>query len=57
VPQTPEAIVLHYCDQLSAAVENCAAAIKNKVAGENWTDRIYLMDAPRQLYVPPQEED
>jgi 3'-5' exoribonuclease len=49
VPQTREAIIVHYCDDMTAriaAVDDAEAATR---AGERWTNRIFMIDAPAYL--------
>jgi len=54
LPQTPEAVLIHYCDQISASMRSCFDAIDIKREGESWTDRVYIMDEARNLFVPPE---
>jgi len=53
IAQIPEAVLLHYCDQVSAAMRACFDAFDSRTPGEAWTGKVYLMDTPRRLYVPP----
>lgn len=56
VGRTPEAILLHYCDQLSSSMKSCFDAVEARPEGESWTEKLYLMDFPRRLFVPPQRD-
>jgi 3'-5' exoribonuclease len=54
VPQTREAIIVHYCDDMTArigAVDDAEAAAG---AGERWSSRIFMIDAP--AYFGPRDE-
>jgi hypothetical protein len=53
LPQTSEAMLIHYCDQISATMRSCFDAIQQRPEGESWTDKLYIMDDPRRLFVPP----
>ena len=53
LPQTPEAMLIHCCDQLSATMRSCFDAVQQRPEGQNWTDKLYIMDDPRRLFVPP----
>jgi len=57
LPQTPEAVLIHYCDQISASMKSSFDAIELKPAGEKWTDRVYIMDTPRKLFAGPEDEE
>jgi len=54
VPQTREAIIVHYCDDMTArigAVDDAEAATP---AAERWSGRIFMIDAP--AYFGPRDE-
>ena len=53
LPQTPEAVLIHYCDQVSATMQSCLDAVELRPEGQNWTDKVYIMDEPRKLFIPP----
>jgi len=53
LPRTPEAILIHYCDVLSATMQKCFSSLDNAPEGATWTQKVYMMDLPRQLWVPP----
>ncbi len=56
VPRTPEAVMLHYCDVLSAGMHKCFHALEQAPPDQLWTDNVYLMDQPRRLLARrPQE--
>ena len=49
VPQTREAVIVHYCDDMTArigAIDDAECATR---AGERWTNRIFMIDAPAYL--------
>lgn len=56
LPRTPEAVLIHYCDQISATLHTCFQAIQGVPAGELWTGDVYIMDQARRLFVPPPSE-
>jgi len=54
VPQTREAVIVHYCDDMTAriaAIDNAEAATP---ASERWSGRIFMIDAP--AYFGPRDE-
>jgi 3'-5' exoribonuclease len=51
IPQLPEAMLLHYCDQMSATMWTCFDAVENAPEGQDWTEKLWLMDQPRSLFV------
>jgi 3'-5' exoribonuclease len=53
LPRTPEALMLHHCDVMSANMKSCFTAIDETPGGETWSDNVYIMDARRRLYIPP----
>jgi 3'-5' exoribonuclease len=55
LPQIPEAILLHYCDQMSASIWSSFEAIATRPKSENWTDWLSIMDERRRIFVPPEE--
>ena len=52
LPQTPEALLIHCCDQISASLKSCFDAVDSLPESEKWTDRLYIMDEPRRIFVP-----
>jgi len=50
LPRTSEAVLLHYADEVSASMRKCFDALDGRPAGKSWTDSVYLMDAPRELF-------
>ncbi|MCK4282807.1 MAG: HD domain-containing protein [Candidatus Brocadiae bacterium] len=57
IPCTPEAILVHYCDILSATLHSSFNAIEQTQDGQRWTDTVYIMDRPRRLFVTPEDEE
>jgi len=53
VPQTPEALLIHICDQASATMRSCLDALQALPEGESWTDWVYIMDQRRKIFSPP----
>jgi len=53
VPQTREAIIVHYCDDMTARIGAVDDAEKATPAGESWSSRIFMIDAP--AYFGPRE--
>jgi 3'-5' exoribonuclease len=53
VPQTREAIIVHYCDDMTARIGAVDDAEKATAAGESWSSRIFMIDAP--AYFGPRE--
>jgi len=51
LPMTPEAVVLHFCDQISASLRPCFDALENAAPDARWTDRLYIMDEGRRLFI------
>jgi 3'-5' exoribonuclease len=49
VPQTREAIIVHYCDDMTARIGAVDDAEASAPAGERWTNRIFMIDAPAYL--------
>ena len=49
VPQTREAIIVHYCDDMTARIAAVDDAERATVAGESWSPRIFMIDAPAYL--------
>jgi 3'-5' exoribonuclease len=56
VPRTPEALLVHFCDQISSTLHTCFTAIRGAAPGEVWTEDVYIMDQARRLFVWPQRE-
>ncbi len=57
LPRTPEAVLLHHCDVISANLHSCFNALQDAPEGERWTDNVYIMDQARRLYVVPKAEE
>ena len=53
VPMTREAIIVHYCDDMTARIGAVDDAEKATAAGESWSSRIFMIDAP--AYFGPRE--
>lgn len=51
VPQTREAIIVHYCDDMTARIAAIDDAEKATPAGQSWSNRIFMIDA--QAYFGP----
>jgi 3'-5' exoribonuclease len=49
VPQTREAVIVHYCDDMTARIGAIDDAEASAPAGERWTNRIFMIDAPAYL--------
>ena len=45
VPMTREAIIVHYCDDMTARIGAVDDAEKATAAGESWSSRIFMIDA------------
>ncbi len=45
VPQTREAIIVHYCDDMTARVAAVDEAEKATASGESWSPHIFMIDA------------
>lgn len=54
VPQTREAVIVHYCDDMTARIAAIDDAEKSTPAGESWSSRIFMIDAP--AYFGPRDE-
>ena len=46
VPQTREAVIVHYCDDMTARIAAIDDAERATAAGESWSSRIFMIDAP-----------
>jgi len=55
VPQTREAVIVHYCDDMTARIGAIDDAECATPAGEHWTNRIFMIDAP--AYLGPRDEE
>jgi 23S rRNA maturation-related 3'-5' exoribonuclease YhaM len=53
LPRTAEAILVHFCDILSATMHTCLRAIDDSAADSLWTERLAIMDQARRLYIAP----
>jgi 3'-5' exoribonuclease len=49
VPQTREAIIVHYCDDMTARIGAVDDAERCTAPGESWSQRIFMIDAPAYL--------
>ncbi len=49
VPQTREAVIVHYCDDMTARIAAIDDAECVTPAGERWSSRIFMIDAPAYL--------
>jgi 3'-5' exoribonuclease len=54
VPQTREAVIVHYCDDMTARIGAIDDAEAGAPAGDRWTSRIFMIDAP--AYIGPRDE-
>ena len=54
VPQTREAVIVHYCDDMTARIGAIDDAERATPAGESWSSRIFMIDAP--AYFGPHDE-
>lgn len=54
VPMTREAIIVHYCDDMTARIAAVDDAERATPPGEPWSSRIFMIDAP--AYLGPREE-
>ena len=54
VPQTREAVIVHYCDDMTARIGAIDDAEAAAPLGERWTSRIFMIDAP--AYLGPRDE-
>ena len=54
VPQIREAIIVHYCDDMTARISAIDDAEAATPAGERWSNRIFMIDAP--AYLGPGDE-
>jgi len=55
VPQTREAIIVHYCDDMTARIAAVDDAERATAPGENWSSRIFMIDAP--AYFGPRDAE
>lgn len=55
VPQTREAVIVHYCDDMTARIAAIDDAEAATPAHERWSSRIFMIDAP--AYVGAREPD
>jgi len=46
VPQTREAVIVHYCDDMTARIAAIDDAEKATPVGQSWSNRIFMIDAP-----------
>jgi len=49
VPQTREAVIVHYCDDMTARIAAIDDADKATPVSEKWSSRIFMIDAPAYL--------
>jgi len=49
IPMTSEAVIVHYCDDMTARVAAIEAAQRAAKAGERWTAWVNMIDAPAYL--------
>ncbi len=50
LPKTPEAMLLHFCDQISATMQDCLDLLDSLAEGEEWTQWLTVMDEGRKLF-------
>jgi len=53
LPQTPEALLIHFCDQVSATMRSSLDAVAALPEDQSWTDWVYILDERRKLFSPP----
>jgi 3'-5' exoribonuclease len=51
IPRTPEAVLLHHADVISANMYACLTAVDDTPDGETWSDNVYIMDQKRKMFV------
>jgi 3'-5' exoribonuclease len=56
VPQTREAVIVHYCDDMTARISAIDEAQRGLVPGETWSGRIGMLETPA-YFGPPDEAD
>jgi 3'-5' exoribonuclease len=49
VPMTREAIIVHYCDDMTARIAAVDDAERATAVGDSWSSRIFMIDAPAYL--------
>jgi 3'-5' exoribonuclease len=54
VPQTREAIIVHYCDDMTARIGAIDDAEASTPLSERWSNRIFMIDAP--AYLGPRDD-
>jgi 3'-5' exoribonuclease len=54
VPQIREAIIVHYCDDMTARISAIDDAEAATPSGERWSNRIFMIDAP--AYLGPRDQ-
>jgi 3'-5' exoribonuclease len=57
VPMTREAIIVHYCDDLTARLAAIDEAARSTPPGDSWSGRISMIDASAYLGVRPEQDD
>jgi 3'-5' exoribonuclease len=57
VPMTSEAVIVHYCDDMTARVAAIEAAGRATKQGERWTQWVSMIDAPAYLGDAPELDD
>ena len=55
VPQTREAVIVHYCDDMTARIGAIDDAERSTAAGTAWSARIFMIDAPAYFGVRDEE--
>jgi 3'-5' exoribonuclease len=55
VPMTREAIIVHYCDDMTARISAVDDAERATAPGESWSARIFMIDTP--AYLGPRGQD
>jgi len=55
LPKTGEAVLLHFCDQISATMKSCFDAIGEVENEGEWSDWVTIMDSGRKLFRVPSE--
>ena len=54
IPQTREAIIVHYCDDMTARIGAVDDAERGTPAGDSWSSRIFMIDTA--AYLGPRDQ-
>ncbi len=50
LPKTPEAVLLHFCDRISATMRSCFDLLDDLPEDQEWTQWLNIMDEGRKLF-------